>query len=291
MMPNSRFSPNSRLRWLSLRAMPLLFVPLVSCASNYGGPINGQRALSPEEQRLQAVETKQTEISRRLDALQAAQQNGTSTDEVRNLRGQVEQLRYDVDQLQKQQAQIGDIDQRLKRLEAGGATAPVGGLNPPATATGNPAAPSAPVGAAAVAPVASAASAGAPSASPSADEEGIYMRSFDLLKASKYDDAIGGFKGMLAKYPQGNYADNAWYWMGQSYHIKRDYPNALKSFQSLLQGFPASPKVPDAELEIGEVYQEQQQTSQARAAFQKVLSSYPSSSAATQARTRLAQLK
>jgi TolA-binding protein len=79
--------------------------------------------------------------------------------------------------------------------------------------------------------------------------------------------------------------------MGQSYHIKRDYPNALKSFQSLLQGFPASPKVPDALLETGEVYQEQQQSAQARTVFQKVLTSYPASSAATQARTRLAQLK
>lgn len=289
MTPNSKFSPNSRLRWLSLRAMPLLFVALASCASNYGGPINGQRALSPEEQRLQAVETKQTEISRRLDAVQAAQQNGTSTDEVRNLRGQVEQLRYDVDQLQKQQAQVNDIDQRLKRLESGGAAAPVGGLNSPATAITNPpVVPSATTGAAAIAP---SAPTSASAASPSADEEGIYMRSFDLLKAAKYDDAIGGFKGMLAKYPQGNYADNAWYWMGQSYHIKRDYPNALKSFQSLLQGFPASPKVPDALLETGEVYQEQQQSAQARAAFQKVLTSYPASSAATQARTRLAQLK
>ncbi len=96
---------------------------------------------------------------------------------------------------------------------------------------------------------------------------------------------------MLGKYPQGNYADNAWYWMGESYHVKGDDANALKSYQSLLTQFPASPKVPDALLKTGVIYQGQQKTAQARDAYQKVLKQYPSSSAAGQARTRLAQLK
>ncbi len=301
-----------------LRAAPLLLLTLSACASDYGGAINGQRALSPEEQRLQANETKLTEVSRRLNAIEAQQQNATSSDDLRNLRGQLEQLRYDVDQLQKSQAQINDIDQRVRRLEGGGAPPPSGDANavPGAAYNGgaNNSMPGAPIGAPAnnaplvaagavvgaaqpvtrttvVAPAPPAAAPAAASSSAAADEEAIYLRSFDLLKAAKYDDAIGGFKGMLAKYPQGNYADNAWYWMGESYYVKNDYPNALKSYQSLLQKFPASPKVPDALLKSGAILQNQGQKDQARAAFNQILKAYPSSSAATQARTRLAQLK
>ena len=144
----------------------------------------------------------------------------------------------------------------------------------------------------AVAPVAPPVQTQAPaSSSASADEEAIYLKSFDQLRAGKYDAAIGGFKAMLGKYPQGNYADNAWYWMGESYHVKGDDNNALRSYQSLLQQFPASPKVPDALLKTGVIYQDQNKTPQARDAYQKLLKAYPSSNAASQARSRLAQLR
>lgn len=281
-----------------IKGLAPLFAALAlsACASDYGAPINGQRALSPEEQRLQAVENKTVDLSRRLGAMEAAQ-SGSQADDLRNLRGQVEQLRHDVDTLQQAiQQQNSDNDARFKRLEGGAQPAAASGADPNAPAGQQPAAaatpvvPVAPAPAAAVAPAAAAPAAAAPS-SASADEEAIYLKSFDQLRGGKYDAAITGFRSMLGKYPQGNYADNAWYWMGESYHVKGDDNNALKSYQSLLQQFPASPKVPDALLKTGVIYQGQQKSAQARDAYQKVLKQYPSSSAAAQARTRLAQIK
>jgi tol-pal system protein YbgF len=281
--------------WIRGAAPLIAALSLSACATDYGPPINGQRALSPEEQRLQAVENKTVDLSRRLGALEATQ-NGSQADDLRNMRGQLEQLQHDLGILQQaQQQQNSDFDNRLKRLE--------GGAQPPANPDPN-AAPGTvpPPGAAAAAPPpVAAAPAAAPAApvqtqapansSASADEEAIYLKSFDQLRAGKYDAAISGFRSMLGKYPQGNYADNAWYWMGQSYRAKQDDANALKSYQSLLQQFPASPKVPDSLLQTGVIYQAQQKTAQARDAYQKVLKQYPSSSAAGQAKTRLAQLK
>lgn len=289
---------------------PFAALVLVACASDYGAPINGQRALSPEEQRLQAVENKTVDLTRRLNAMESAQ-TGTQADDMRQLRGQVEQLRHDVDALQQStQQKDADLDARLKRLEnpqsAGAADTgtpaapgtpgvpvvaapPATGTAPPAPATNAPQVVTAPPQAAAPPPAA--APAAAPAPSNSADEESIYLKSFDQLRASKYDSAISGFRSMLAKYPQGNYADNAWYWMGECYHVKGDDNDALKAYQSLLQQFPASPKVPDALLKTGAIYQAQQKTAQARDAYGRLLKQYPSSSAAGQARTRLAQLK
>lgn len=265
---------------------------LSACATDYGGPINGQHALSPEEQRLQAVENKTVDLSRRMGVLEG-QQNGSQADDLRNMRGQLEQLRHDVDTLQQQNT---DFDNRLKKLESG--------AQPPAAAAeagaqaGQPGQGTAPLvpapdnGAAAGAGTAPTVTTPPPAGnSASADEEAIYLKSFDQLRAGKYDTAIGGFKSMLGKYPQGNYADNAWYWMGESYHVKGDDNNALKAYQSLLQQFPASPKVPDALLKTGVIYQDQNKTTQAREAYQKLLKAYPSSNAASQARSRLAQLK
>jgi len=286
-MPLTRFSVSSGM---SSRLAPLFAaLALSACASDYGPPINGQRALSPEEQRLQAVENKSVDLSRRLSAVEAG---GSQADDMRNLRGQVEQLRHDVDTLQQTiQQQSADNDARFKRLEnpqppAAAATDSNGApLTPPPAGAAVPEAPAAPVVSTAPPPPVAAPS------STSAAEEAIYLKSFDLLRAGKFDAAISGFRSMLSQFPQGNYADNAWFWTGQSYHVKGDDANALKSYQSLLQQFPASPKVPEALLNTGAIYQSEQKNAQARDAYQKLLKQYPSSSVAAQARTRLAQLQ
>jgi tol-pal system protein YbgF len=280
--------------------MPLLLTAsvLTGCAGggNYGGPINGDRALSPEEQRLQATETKIADLTRRVNGVEANRTSQNLGDDLRNLRGQVEQLRYDFDNAQrKNQEQNAALDARLKVLESAGQPA-AGAVENPAVPGGYPPAAGAPApgglytpppAGQPVAPVPAA----AVSPSAGADEEALYLKSFDSIKAGKYDDAIRGFRGMLDKYPQGNYSDNAWYWMGQSYFSKRDYPNALQSYKSLLEKFPASPKVPDALLNTGIVQQQQSKNDQARAAYQRVLKEYPNSQAATLARSRLDQLK
>ena len=251
---------------------------LAGCAGqNYGGPINSEQALSPEERRLQAVETKLAEMSRRLNTTDAGREQKTSQ-ELGQLRGLIEQLRYDFDQSQRrQQEAIASFDARIKGLEAE-ALAPPPGTEP---VDGEPEL-GVPVG---TVPNA------APALSSAADEEALYLKSFDLLKGGRYDDAISGFKSMLAKYPQGNYSDNAWYWTGESYYIKKDFPNALSSYRSLLEKFGSSPKVPDALLKTGIIQQEQKRNDAAKAAYNRVIKEFPNSSAAIQARTRVAQLR
>jgi len=273
---------NRCLRKVPLHAAPFFLMALSACAPDYGPSINGQRPLSPEEMRLQAVETKIADLSRRMNGLEAAQQNANSSDEIRSLRGQVEQLRHDLDDAQaRTNAQYLDTDTRLKKVEGGAIANPATGTAD--NTTGYAASPALP--APAPPPPVSAPS------SASADEEGIYLKSFDQLKVGKFDEAIRGFRDMLAKYPQGNYADNGWYWMGESYYVgKHDPANGLKCYQALLQSFPASPKVPDALLKTGSIYQDQQKRDQARAAFLQIIKSYPTSPSAAQARTRLSQL-
>lgn len=253
---------------------------LAGCAGqNYGGPINSEQALSPEERRLQAVETKLAEVSRRLNTTDAGREQKTSQ-ELGQLRGLIEQLRYDFDQSQRrQQEAITSFDARIKGLEA--------------EALAHPGTGGAPAGDGEVglgAPVGTVPNA-APALSSAADEEALYLKSFDQLKGGKYDDAIAGFKSMLGKYPQGNYSDNAWYWTGESYYIKKDFPNALSSYRSLLEKFGSSPKVPDALLKTGIIQQEQKKNDAAKAAYNRVIKEFPNSSAAIQARTRVAQLR
>lgn len=274
--------PNRSLVRIAIRRVVPLCAALwiAGCAtSNYGGPINGEQALSPEERRLQAVETRLAELSRKVSSTEAGREQ-KNAEELGRLRGLIEQLRYDFDQAQRRNSEaIVGFDARLKGLEAEAIGRADGSTGAAPVAAG-----SVPVGgevsAPEVAPLSSA-----------ADEEALYLKSFDLLKGGKYDDAISGFKGMLAKYPQGNYSDNALYWTGESYYIKKDFPNALASYRSLLEKFASSPKVPDALLKTGIIQQEQKKTDAAKAAYNRVVKEFPNSSAAIQARTRLGQLR
>lgn len=265
---------SSRSRFLMVVAFPAL---LVGC-TGFGQPVgpDGQPLLSPEEQRLQDVEDKLALLTRRMDATEQAgtdQELIRLLDEMRGLRGDLEKVRYDLDRAQKNQTQLyQDLDRRLTAQGTAGLAPATGAAlgASPGTLTAVTPQPRPAV------------------ASP--EEEGAYLATFDLLKNGRYDDAIRGFRAMLEKWPDGRYADNAWYWMGEAQYVKRDYPSALQSFQSLIQRFPDSPKMADGLLKSGLCQVELKRTSEARSAFERVVSQYPNSNAASLARQNLQQL-
>lgn len=273
---------------------------LAGCAGGYGGPISGgSEKLPPAERRLQAVESRTAELSRRLDAVNLTgmdQDNIKLRDDLRQLRGEVERLRYEFDQTQKRgRDQYLDLDRRLQRLEGGGAMGgaamtqpPMPGMGAKVEASGTVTTPTAapqqqsPTADGIAAPVTISSGSGA-----SPEEEGAYLTSFDALKNGKYDDAIRGFRALLEKWPQGRYADNALYWSGEAYYVKRDYKSALAAFQAVLQRFPSSPKGPDAMLKTGLTQIELKQEAQGRETLQKLVGTYPQSNAAKLAQQRL----
>ncbi|HET8882565.1 MAG TPA: tol-pal system protein YbgF [Solimonas sp.] len=280
-----------------------------ACASDYGGSISGKDVLSPEERRLQAVESRVAVLQRRLDAVNLTgldEQSQHLRDDMRSLRGDVEKLRYDADQLQQRDQAI---EARLQRLEGGAVAAPQAGYGaaPAAGGYATPAAPAAAPAATYGAPTAPGATdsnsipvvtpAQTPSApagatlsqgsGPSPEEEAAYLGAFEALKNGKYDDALKGFRGQLQKWPQGQYADNALYWSGEAYYIKGDYKSALAAFQAVLDRFPRSAKRPDAMLKTGLVQMDLKQDAEGRATLQRVIKTYPGSNAANLAQQRL----
>lgn len=281
----------------------------------------GGDVLSPEERRLQTVETRMAEMSRRLDGINYAgldQDNMKFRDDLRALRGELERLRFDYDsQTKRSKDQYVNTDARLQRLESANAAAAQaaqqaaqiaaaqGAIVPPAVAAYSAyAAPAAAPSAPAAAPVQAAPSvAVAPPAvvggpvvisnggGGTPEEEGAYLATFELLKNGKYDDAIRGFRSMLDKWPNGRYSDNATYWMGEAFYVKRDYKSAQTSFQTVLDKFSSSPKAPDAMLKVGLSQIELKQPDQAKATLEKVIRSFPNANAANLAKQRLQSLK
>lgn len=264
---------------------------LGGCA-DYGGPISGQSAtaLSPQERRLQEVETKTAQLLRRLDAMNSGQtsQNLTRIEEdVRNLRGETEKLRFELEKRERSNKELfGNLDQRLARLESGAAdsSSSVSDASFGSNASGTAPVPTSTPGTLSASSGLQKASVATP------EEERAYLGTFDLLKNGDYDGAISGFGEMLSQWPQGRYADNGWYWMGEAQLVKRDYADAAKSFESLIRSFPSSPKVADGLYKLGLCQAELKRPSEAKISLQRVIRDYPDSNAANLAKRKLDQL-
>lgn len=205
--------------------------------------------------------------------------------QVRDLRGQVEEQDNKIQRLSKaQQSGFSSFDERLNKLEQGGA----GTVSPAA-----PVAPTAPTppAAAAVTPAAPVPPTAAPA--PAADNEkqqALYNAAFVQLKDGHYDQAIAGFQAAIDAAPQGQWTPSALFWQGETYYVLQKRAQADAAYQKILTDFPKSDRVPDALLKTGYIAYDEKKNSQARSIFEKVVSQYPSSQAANLAKQRLARM-
>jgi tol-pal system protein YbgF len=123
------------------------------------------------------------------------------------------------------------------------------------------------------------------------DEKASYDLAFQSLKDLKYADAAEQFQNFLERYSRSEYADNAQYWLGESYYVTRNYDIALEAFQTLLATYADSPKIADGLLKIGYTHYELKQWDQARAALVQVQEQYPNTTLARLAGSRLRSMK
>ncbi len=237
--------------------------------------------------------------------------------EVRELRGQLEQQQYSLSQMSDRQRELYlDVDRRLQRVETAGVAA--GSAVAGTVTTGPGTAPSTTVGSAPVSPVtgsvgsvSGAASGGtaavgvaaagtstqASSPQPVATsvdpvkEQQAYQTAFNLLKAGRYDQAAKSFQQFLVDYPSSKFADNAQYWLGESYYVTRNFDGAMREFEKLVKQHPDSQKLTHALLKVGYIHDELGQKDKAREVLTDLTKNYPNSTAAGLASKRLERMR
>jgi tol-pal system protein YbgF len=216
------------------------------------------------------------ELIRNIGVVELVRSLEQSNQEIARLRGQIEVLANENQQLQKRQRDFYlDLDSRMKRLEG----VPAG---PPTPAPG-------PTGEAPVTPAAQA------QRTPTKDEQAREMKAYDaasnLFRRNDFKSAIDAFRAFQKDYPDSQLGVNASYWIGISYANLRDYRNALTTQQEILAKYPQSAKAPDAMLAIAQIQSEQGDAGSARNTLEDIIARYPGSEAASKARTRLAALR
>lgn len=122
---------------------------------------------------------------------------------------------------------------------------------------------------------------------PGGSDRDNYQAAFELLKEQRYEQAAMAFQQFLVSFPDSQLADNAVYWLAETYYVTDRFDEALKQFQTVISRFPRSLKVPDALLKIGYSNYELQRWDSARGALRRVQDDYPDTTAARLAAQRL----
>jgi len=185
-------------------------------------------------------------------------------DEVRMLRGKVEEFSYQLQQIKQLQLDdYLDIDRRLIAITSSKVTAtPVGentnetaGVATEAQLTVDSRQSSDPVIATAEA------------------IEADYLASSLLLKERDFDGAILAFKNHIERYTESPYAANAHYWLGEIYEFRGDIELAAQSFQLVVDNYSDHNKAMDARYKLGKLYYKQGDTKRAVALLQEAAQS------------------
>lgn len=271
------------LTWITMYSSLLWTAPVTAQVS-----LSSQTEVQRLEQQVLSLRTMLLDQDRLISQLQH---------ELRLLRGENEVLAHDIQQTKQQQQVIYlDLDNRLRQLagenvlSSSPSTDTVTDLTttaqtlPPAEVVSPPASPAFPA-------VSSPPPASNSATLSSMGEVELYQQGFNHVQTEQFNSAIGAFKQLLTVYPKGNYADNAQYWIAESYYALRQLDNALLAFNRLLEDFPNSAKRSHALLKIGYTYYEQRNYLSARASLERVLSEYPNSSTARLAQARLQKIQ
>ncbi len=252
------------MRVMRLKPWPLLAATLLAgCSLMPAEPDPVQIKLDDVDRRVGQVERvvnnqSLVELTQRVDALQ---------NEVRQLRGQVEELENSNTALRKQQRDLyADLESRLNAMTATPGASGASATTPPPTGGAGPV------------------------DATSAAAQQAYGRAFDALKTGQYPQAIKGFQAFLVSYPRGALSDNAQYWLGETFYVTRDYDQALAAFTRVSKEWPDSRKVPDALVKQGFALFELKRLADARTVLNDVSKRFPGTEAARLAAERLTRI-
>lgn len=124
----------------------------------------------------------------------------------------------------------------------------------------------------------------------SSDPESLYQTAYNDYLRGSYDAAIREFEEYVNTFPDTELADNAVYWIGESYYRQRKFRQAIEQFNLVLDRYPRSDKLASAALKKGYAHLELGERSQGVAQLQYVVRQFPGGDEANLANQRLREL-
>ncbi len=131
----------------------------------------------------------------------------------------------------------------------------------------------------------------APSESATANtEEVIFNEGYTQLSDGNYDESRAKFKEFLSKYPKSAKANDATFWIAESYYREGQFEESILEYQRFIDTYPKDQRVPLAYLKQGMSLVEIGKKEEAKLFFQTLIDKYPNSDEAKTAKEKISEL-
>jgi tol-pal system protein YbgF len=118
-----------------------------------------------------------------------------------------------------------------------------------------------------------------------------YRQAIMLFGRGRHADARRAFEAVLAAEPAGDLADNALFWIGETWYAVGEFTNAMRYYGRVVSEFPDQNKAPDALFKSALSQAKTGDLALARKTLQQVIDRYPYSSTASSAKAELQRIK
>ena len=267
-----------------LKKHALFSIALLSSASLYAIPIES-RGLSDTASSRNDVTNSPAPIAGNMN-WDLIQKNQQLENQIRELRGKIEEQDHAIDQLNKELTnRYTDLDQRLELLNQK--------LEPESNQPEQAPAENAPVDSSTAtdqtttaskattnSPAATTANSSNNTSDPVALEKAAYTIALDAYKKGGAKQAIAPMQNFIKNYPNSIYTGNAYFWLAE-FQLAIDPPNyneAKKNYEIVAAKFPNSSKAPRALYQLYSIAKDVNKNTQTANVYKsKLLSTYPKS--------------
>jgi tol-pal system protein YbgF len=121
-------------------------------------------------------------------------------------------------------------------------------------------------------------------------EDFIFNKGYTDLSEGNYSGSREQFKLFLSKYPDSSKANDAAYWIAESYYRQGEFEEAILEYQKFIDTYPKDDRVPLSYLKQGLSLVEIGREEEAKLFFQTLIDKYPQSEEAKTAKEKIREL-
>ena len=119
----------------------------------------------------------------------------------------------------------------------------------------------------------------------------LYKDAYETLHKGDLEGARRKFEAFLKQYPNTELSDNAQFWIGETYYLKKDFERAILEYEKAIVKYPEGDKIPAALFKQALAFLELGDKANARNLLKRVIEKYPHSNQAELAKKKLETIK
>jgi tol-pal system protein YbgF len=121
--------------------------------------------------------------------------------------------------------------------------------------------------------------------------EDLYRDAYETFQKGDFESARRKFEVFLKQHPNTGLSDNAQFWIGETYFLRKDFERAILEYEKMITKYPEGDKMPAALLKQGLAFLELGDKVNGRNLLRRVTERYPHSEQAEIAKKRLETIK